>query len=46
MYPYVPPKLQTADKIETETALVDDNFIDLKTKDDEINDVATEQKNQ
>ena len=36
VYPYVPPKLQTADKIETETALVDDNFIDLKTKDDEL----------
>ena len=46
MYPYVPPQLQTADETETETALVDDNFIDLKTKYDEINDVATEQKKQ
>ena len=46
MYPYVPPQLQTADEIETETALMDDKFFDLKTKYDEINDVATEQKKQ
>ena len=46
MYPYVPPQLQTADEIETETTLVDDRFIDIKTKYDEINDVATEQKKQ
>ena len=46
MYPYVPPQLQTADETETETALVDDKFIDLKTKYDEINDVANEQKKQ
>ena len=46
MYPYVPPQVQTADEIETETALVDDEFTDLKTKYDEINDVPTEQKKQ
>ena len=46
MYQYVPPQLQTADEIETETTLVDDRFIDIKTKYDEINDVATEQKKQ
>ena len=46
MYPYVPPQLQTVDETETETALVDDKFIDLKTKYDEINDVANEQKKQ
>ena len=39
-------QLQTADEIETETTLVDDRFIDIKTKYDEINDVATEQKKQ
>ena len=44
MYQYVPPQLQTADEIETETTLVDDRFIDIKTKYDEINDVATEQR--
>ena len=46
MYPYVPPKVQTADEIETETTLVDDKFTNLKTKYDKINDVATKQKKQ
>ena len=46
IYPYVPPQVQTADEIETETTLVDDEFTDLKTKYDEINDVATEEKKQ
>ena len=46
VYPYVPPQVQTADEIETETTLVDDEFTDLKTKYDEINDVATEEKKQ
>ena len=44
MYRYVSPQVETLDEIETETALVDDKIIDLKTKYDEINDVATEQK--
>ena len=44
MYPNVPPQVQTAEEIETETNLIDDDFIDLKTKNDEVNDVATEQK--
>ena len=44
MYRYVSPQVETVDEIETETALVDDKIIDLKTKYDEINDVATEQK--
>ena len=44
IYRYVPPQVETVDEIETETALVDDKIIDLKTKYDEINDVATEQK--
>ena len=46
MYRYVSPQVETVDEIETETALVDDKIIDLKTKYDEINDVATEQKKQ
>ena len=46
MCPYVPPQVQTADEVETETALVDEEFTDLRTKYDEINDVATEQKKQ
>ena len=46
MYPYVPPQIQTADVIQTENDLIDNDFIDLKTKYFEINDVATEQKNQ
>ena len=46
MYPYVPPQVQTADEIETETALMDDEFTDLKTNYDEINHAATELKQQ
>ena len=46
MYPYVPPMVQTAGEIETETTLVDDKFTNLKTKYDKINDVATKQKKQ
>ena len=46
MYPYVPPQVQTADEVERETALVDEEFNDLRIKYDEINDVATEQKKQ
>ena len=37
MYPYVEPTVQTADKID---------IIDLQTKFDKVNDVATEQKKQ
>ena len=44
MYRYVSPQVETVDEIETKTALVDDKIIDIKTKYDEINDVATEQK--
>ena len=46
MYPYVPPQVQTAEEIETETDLIDEDFIDLKTKYNEVNGVATEQKKQ
>ena len=46
MFPYVPPQVQTPKEIETETKVVDDEFIDLKTKFDEVNDVVTELKKQ
>ena len=44
MHPYVPPQVQTADEIELETQLIDDNFAQLKAQYDQINDVATEQR--
>ena len=46
MFPYIPPQVQTADDIETTQKLIDNDFIDLQTKFDEPNDVATEQKKQ
>ena len=46
MYPYVEPTVQTADKIDKTQKLIDDDFIDLQTKFDKVNDVATEQKKQ
>ena len=41
MFPYVPPQVQTPKEIETETKLIDDEFIALKRKFDEVNDIAT-----
>ena len=32
MHPYVSPQVQTADEIEIETQLVDDNFAQLKAQ--------------
>ena len=46
MHPYVPPQVQTADVIETETRQVDNEFAKLKAYCDQINDAVTEQKNQ
>ena len=46
MFPYVPPQVQTPKEIETETKLIDDEFIALKRKFDEVNDVATQLKTQ
>ena len=43
MFPYVGPTVQTPEEIE-ETQKLDGNFIDLQTKFDKVNDVATEQK--
>ena len=46
MLPYGPPQVQTPEEIETQTKIIDDEFTDLKTKFDEVNDVATDQKKQ
>ena len=43
MFPYKEPTLETADEIERKQQLLDDDFIDLQTKFDKVNDVATEQ---
>ena len=45
MYPYVEPTVQTTDEIDKTQKLIDDDFIDLQTKFDKVNDVATKQKN-
>ena len=43
MFPYKEPTLETADEIERKQQLLNDDFIDLQTKFDKVNDVATEQ---
>ena len=45
MFPYVEPTFKTADEIETNQQIIDDDFIDPQTKFDQVNDVVTEQKN-
>ena len=44
MYPYVEPTVQTADEIDEKQQLIDDDFINLQTKFEKVNDVATKQK--
>ena len=44
MFPYVKPTVETADEIETNQRLIDEDFIDLQTKFNEANDVVAEQK--
>ena len=46
MFPHVEPTLQTADKIHETQKLIDDDFIDIQTKFDQVNDVATDQLKQ
>ena len=46
MFPYVEPTLETADEIETKQRLIDEDFIDLQTKFDKVNDVVSEKKKQ
>ena len=45
MLPYVEPTVETADEIETNQRIIDDDFINLQTKFVKVNDVVTEQKN-
>ena len=46
MYPYVELTVQTADELDKRQQLIEDDFIDLQTKFDKVNDVASEQKKQ
>ena len=46
MFPYVEPTVQTPEEIEETQKLIEDDFIDLQTKFDKVNNVATEQKKQ
>ena len=46
LHPYVPPQVQTAEEIEQEMQLIDDDFTRIKAEYDQINDVATKQKKQ
>ena len=43
MFPYVEPTVETADKIEINQRLIDEDFIDLQSK-FEVNNVVAEQK--
>ena len=45
-HPYVPPQVQTAAEIETETRQIDDKFAKLNAEYDRVNDAAVEQKKQ
>ena len=44
MFPYIGPTIETADETETKQRLIDENFIDLQTRFDKVNDVVSEQK--
>ena len=44
MFPHNALTLETADETERKQQLTDEDFIDLQTKFDQVNDVATEQK--
>ena len=46
MFPYVEPTLQTADEIDETQKLIDNDFIDLQTKFDQVTDVTTDQLKQ
>ena len=43
MFPYIEPTVETADKIEINQRLIDEDFIDLQSK-FEVNNVVAEQK--
>ena len=44
MFPCNAPTLETVDEIERKQQLTNEDFIDLQTKFDQLNDVATKQK--
>ena len=44
MFPYVEPTVQLPDEIEETQKIIGDDYIDLQTKIDKVNDVVTEQK--
>ena len=46
MFPYVELTVETADEIEKNQQIIDDDFINLQIKFDQVNDVVTEQKKQ
>ena len=46
VFPYKPQQLQTADETDATQQLIDNDFIELQTKFDQVNDVATVQKKQ
>ena len=43
MFPYDEPTAETADEIETKQKLIDDDFTDLQSKFNQLNDIFTEQ---
>ena len=45
-FPYIEPTLQLPDEIEDSQRRIDDDYTDLITKINRVNDVATEQKKQ
>ena len=46
MFLYDEPTVETTDEIETNQQIIDDDFINLHTKFDQVNDVVTGQKKQ
>ena len=40
MFPFVEPTVETADEIETNQQIIDDDFIDLQTKFDQVNELS------
>ena len=43
MFPYDEPTAETADEVETKQKLIDDDFTDLQSKFNQLNDIFTEQ---
>ena len=45
MFPFVEPTVETADEIETNQQIIDDDFIDLQTKFDQVNELSLNNNN-